>query len=107
MIEACLELLDTKLVVGIQDLGGAGLACATWETAARGSVGMDVDVDGSGAGGQEPWEVMTSESQERMLASSRPGRAGGGGMCARWEVRATVIGTVTAPTRRGWAVAHP
>ena len=100
LIEACLELLDTKLVVGIQDLGGAGLACATSETAARGGVGMDVDVSAvpRREEGMEPWEVMTSESQERMLAivtpESWPAVAD---ICAKWEVRATVIGTVTAP----------
>ena len=100
LIEACLELLDTKLVVGIQDLGGAGLACATSETAARGGVGMDVDVSAvpRREDGMEPWEVMTSESQERMLAivtpESWPAVAD---ICAKWEVRATVVGTVTAP----------
>ncbi len=104
LIEACLELLDTKLVVGIQDLGGAGLACATSETAARGGVGMDVDVSAvpRREEGMEPWEVMTSESQERMLAivtpESWPAVAD---ICAKWEVRATVIGTVTAPDPDG------
>ena len=74
LIEACLQLLDTRLVVGIQDLGGAGLACATSETAARGGVGMDVDVTAvpRREEGMEPWEVMTSESQERMLAIVTP-----------------------------------
>ena len=104
LIEACLELLDTKLVVGIQDLGGAGLACATSETAGRGGVGMDVDVSvvPRREDGMEPWEVMTSESQERMLAivtpESWPDVAA---ICAKWEVRATVIGTVTAPDHDG------
>ena len=104
LIEACLELLDTKLVVGIQDLGGAGLACATSETAGRGGVGMDVDVSAvpRREEGMEPWEVMTSESQERMLAivtpESWPAVAA---ICAKWEVRATVIGTVTAPDPDG------
>ena len=81
LIEACLELLDTKLVVGIQDLGGAGLACATSETAGRGGVGMDVDVSAvpRREEGMEPWEVMTSESQERMLAIVTPGVVAGGG----------------------------
>ena len=55
LIEACLELLDTKLVVGIQDLGGAGLACATSETAGRGGVGMDVDVVGGAAARGRAW----------------------------------------------------
>jgi phosphoribosylformylglycinamidine synthase II len=104
LIEACLELLDTKLVVGIQDLGGAGLACATSETAGRGGVGIDVDVSAvpRREDGMEPWEVMTSESQERMLAivtpESWPAVAA---ICAKWEVRATVIGTVTAPEPDG------
>ena len=104
LIEACLELLDTKLVVGIQDLGGAGLACATSETAGRGGVGMDVDVSAvpRREEGMEPWEVMTSESQERMLAivtpESWPAVAA---ICAKWEVRATVIGTVTDPEPDG------
>ncbi len=104
LIEACLELLDTKLVVGIQDLGGAGLACATSETAGRGGVGMDVDVTAvpRREEGMEPWEVMTSESQERMLAivtpESWPAVAA---ICEKWEVRATVIGKVTAPDAEG------
>jgi phosphoribosylformylglycinamidine synthase len=100
LIEACLELLDARLVVGIQDLGGAGLACATSETAARGGVGMDVDVSAVARRetGMEPWEVMTSESQERMLAIVTPeGWPEVAAVCARWEVRAAVIGRVTEP----------
>ena len=100
LIEACLALLDEKLVVGIQDLGGAGLVCATSETAARGRVGMDVDVDAvpTREAGMEPWEIMTSESQERMLAIVTPeGLAHVQELCARWEVRATVVGRVTEP----------
>jgi phosphoribosylformylglycinamidine synthase II len=104
LIEACLELLDTKLVVGIQDLGGAGLACATSETAGRGGVGMDVDVSvvPRREEGMEPWEVMTSESQERMLAIVTPASwPAVAAICAKWEVRATVIGTVTEPEPGG------
>jgi phosphoribosylformylglycinamidine synthase len=100
LIEACLELLDKKLVVGIQDLGGAGLACATSETAGRGGVGMDVDVSAvpRREEGMEPWEVMTSESQERMLAIVTPDSwEAVARICARWEVRAAVVGKVTAP----------
>ncbi|HVB71748.1 MAG TPA: phosphoribosylformylglycinamidine synthase subunit PurL [Acidimicrobiales bacterium] len=100
LIEACLEMLDRGLVVGIQDLGGAGLVCATSETAARGAVGMDVDV--SAVPLREPgmahYEVMTSESQERMLAIVTPdGWPAVAELCARWEVRATVVGRVVAP----------
>ncbi|MDA8266854.1 MAG: phosphoribosylformylglycinamidine synthase subunit PurL [Actinomycetota bacterium] len=100
LIEACLELLDRHLVVGIQDLGGAGLACATSETAARGGMGMDVDVSAvpRREEGMAPFEVMTSESQERMLAIVAPtDLAAVQAVCERWEVRASVVGTVTEP----------
>src|SRR3984885_4529727 len=100
LIEACLELLDKKLVVGIQDLGGAGLACATSETAGRGGVGMDVDVSAVPRREErmEPWEVMTSESQERMLAIVTPEAwPAVAEICAKWEVRAAIVGKVTAP----------
>jgi phosphoribosylformylglycinamidine synthase II len=98
LIEACLELLDAGLVVGIQDLGGAGLICATSETASRGGVGMDVNVAEvpRREPGMEAWEVMTSESQERMLAIVTPDDlAAVLGVCRRWEVRAAVVGRVT------------
>ncbi|MFM8861955.1 MAG: phosphoribosylformylglycinamidine synthase subunit PurL [Acidimicrobiia bacterium] len=98
LIEACLELLDARLVVGIQDLGGAGLACATSETASRGGMGMDVDIGAipRREPGMEPFEVMTSESQERMLAIVEPeGLDAVLAICRRWEVRAAVIGRVT------------
>ena len=100
LIEACLELLDSGLVVGIQDLGGAGLACATSETAARAGLGMDVDVSvvPRREPGMVPAEVMTSESQERMLAIVEPAHVDEVlSVCARWEVRATAIGRVTGP----------
>ncbi len=102
LIEACLDLLDAHLVVGIQDLGGAGLICATSETASRGGVGMDVNVSGvhRRAPGMEAWEVMTSESQERMLAIVTPEDLERVlGLCARWEVQASVVGRVTAGGR--------
>ena len=98
LIEACLQLLDEGLVVGIQDLGGAGLTCATSETASRGGVGMDVDVSAvpRREPGMEAHEVMTSESQERMLAIVEPGSLKRVvHICGRWEVRAAVVGRVT------------
>ncbi|HVX19001.1 MAG TPA: phosphoribosylformylglycinamidine synthase subunit PurL [Acidimicrobiales bacterium] len=98
LIEACLELLESKLVVGIQDLGGAGLTCAASETASRGGVGMDFDVSAvpRREPGMEPFEVMTSESQERMLAIVSPDDLDQVlALCAKWEVRATVVGRVT------------
>ncbi len=102
LIEACLELLDRDLAVGVQDLGGAGITCATSETAAKGGAGMDVLVDEVPLRqpGMEPFEVMTSESQERMLAIVTPDRLDEVlEIAARWEVRATVIGTVTGSGR--------
>ena len=98
LIEACLALIDRGLVVGIQDLGGAGLTCATSETASRGGMGMDVDVSAvpRREPAMEPFEVMTSESQERMLAIVRPDDLPETlDLCERWEVRATVVGRVT------------
>ena len=98
LIEACLALLDAGLVVGIQDLGGAGLTCATSETASRGAMGMDVDVTAIPLReqGMEPFETMTSESQERMLAIVEPaGLDQVLAICTKWDVRASVIGRVT------------
>lgn len=97
LIEACLELLDEGLVVGIQDLGGAGFCCATSETASRGGMGMDVDVTAVHLrqAGMEPFEIMTSESQERMLAIVTPANVDRVlELCAKWEVQASVVGKV-------------
>jgi phosphoribosylformylglycinamidine synthase len=102
LIEACLELLDRDLAVGVQDLGGAGITCATSETAAKGGAGMDVMVDEVPLRqpGMEPFEVMTSESQERMLAIVTPEQLDEVlAIAEKWEVRATVIGTVTGSGR--------
>jgi phosphoribosylformylglycinamidine synthase subunit PurL len=104
LIEACLELLDRGLVLGIQDLGGAGLVCATSETAARGGVGMDVDVTAVALreAGMAPYEIMTSESQERMLAIITPENWDDvAQLCAKWEVRANVVGRVVEPEMDG------
>jgi phosphoribosylformylglycinamidine synthase len=102
LIEACLELLDRGLVLGIQDLGGAGLVCATSETAARGGVGMDVDITAVALreADMAPFEIMTSESQERMLAIITPESwPAVSELCAKWEVRARVVGHVVEPDR--------
>lgn len=102
LIEACLELLDRDLAVGVQDLGGAGITCATAETAAKGGAGMDVDVDAihRREPHMAPFEVMTSESQERMLAIVEPTKLDDVlAIAAKWEVRASVIGTVTGSGR--------
>jgi phosphoribosylformylglycinamidine synthase len=98
LIECCLELLDARLAVGVQDLGAAGLSCAASETAAKGGCGMDVDV--AAVHRREPGmtavEVMTSESQERMLAIVEPANVEPVLALARkWEIRASVVGRVT------------
>ena len=98
LIEACLEILNESLAVGIQDLGGAGLTCAASETASRGGVGMDVDVKAvpRREPDMEPYEVMTSESQERMLVIIQPSDLDRiFEICNRWEVQATVVGRIT------------
>ncbi len=102
LIEACLTLLDDGLAVGVQDLGAAGITGATSETAGKGGSGMDVHISAvpRREPGMEPWEVMTSESQERMLAIVRPDDlAAVLEVCERWEVRAAVIGRVTGSGR--------
>jgi phosphoribosylformylglycinamidine synthase len=102
LIEACLELLDHKLAVGVQDLGAAGLSCAASETAAKGGTGMDVDLARvtKREPGMNAVEVMTSESQERMLAIVEPEQLDAVlDLARKWEIRATVVGRVT-DTRR-------
>ena len=102
LIECCLELYAAGLVTGIQDLGAAGVACATTELAAGGGSGMHVDLDvvplRDPALG--PAEILMSESQERMMAVVEPANVGRfAEVCARWGVLATVIGEVTGTGR--------
>jgi phosphoribosylformylglycinamidine synthase len=102
LIEACLEMLDARLVVGIQDLGAAGITGATSETASRGGVGMDVWLSEVHVRepAMEPFEIMTSESQERMLAIVAERDLDAVlEICERWEVDASIIGEVTGTGR--------
>jgi phosphoribosylformylglycinamidine synthase len=102
LIEACLELLDRDLAIGVQDLGAAGLSCAASETAAKAGAGMDIDVArvARREPGMNPVEVLTSESQERMLAIVTPEHLDAVlEVARRWEVRATVVGRVTDTAR--------
>jgi phosphoribosylformylglycinamidine synthase len=102
LIEACLELLDAGLAIGVQDLGAAGLSCAASETAAKTGAGMDVDVArvAKREPGMNAVEVLTSESQERMLAIVSPANLDAVlALARRWEIRATVVGRVTDTAR--------
>jgi len=96
--ECSLALFDEGLVVGVQDLGGAGLTCALTETAAKARTGMDIDLGAVPLreASMAPEEVLVSESQERMLAIVAPERIDAAlALAERWGVLATVIGTVT------------
>ncbi|TNC26109.1 phosphoribosylformylglycinamidine synthase subunit PurL [Amycolatopsis alkalitolerans] len=98
LIECCLELFSKKLVVGIQDLGGAGLSCATSELAAAGDGGMHIELDRVPlrASGMTAAEILSSESQERMCAVVEPSKVDEFmAICRKWDVIATEIGEVT------------
>jgi phosphoribosylformylglycinamidine synthase subunit PurL len=95
VIEACLELWEAGLVEGLQDLGGAGITCAVSETAARTGMGADLDLDQVllREPGLEPFEILTSESQERMLVVVRPGAVDEAlRVCSRWGLAARPVG---------------
>jgi phosphoribosylformylglycinamidine synthase II len=98
LMEACLELADLEDVVAMQDLGAAGLTCALAELTARGGVGAEVDLDlvPRREGGMTPYEVLLSESQERMLIVVRPERVEDvRAAFARYDLEAAAIGQIT------------
>ena len=98
LIECTLELFAAGLVAGIQDLGGAGLSCATSELASAGDGGMHVELDPVPLRDSTlaPEEILMSESQERMMAVVEPADVDAFlAICAKWDVDATVIGEVT------------
>ncbi len=98
LIECTLEIFAAGLVAGIQDLGGAGLSCATSELASAGDGGMHVELDRVPLRDSTlaPEEILMSESQERMMAVVEPGDvAGFMAICAKWDVEAVVVGEVT------------
>jgi phosphoribosylformylglycinamidine synthase II len=104
LIEACLELGERRLLRGLQDLGAAGISCAVAEVAARAGMGMEVDLDvvPLREPSMEAWEVLVSESQERMLALVDPARLPGVlEVCRRWGVLANVLGEMTPAEDRG------
>ncbi len=98
LLEACLEVLKTGALVGLQDMGAAGLSCATSEMSARGHMGMDVEVTKvpQRETGMSPYEIMLSESQERMLFVVHKGReADVERIFEKWDLHAVCIGHVT------------
>src|SRR3954466_3856014 len=98
LMECSLELLDRGLLVSLQDLGAAGLTSSASEMASKGGVGIDLDVARVPLreAGMEPFEIMVSESQERMLCVCEPARLDEGlAFCATWGVHGTAIGEVT------------
>jgi len=102
LMEACLEVMKTDALVGIQDMGAAGLTCATSEMSSRGEAGMDVEVSlvPQRETGMTPYEIMLSESQERMLLVAKAGREREvEEVFEKWDLHAVRIGHVTASDR--------
>ena len=102
LLEACLEAMKTGAIVGIQDMGAAGLTCSTCEMGARGGVGLDVELDfvPQRETGMSAYEIMLSESQERMLLVAIKGREHEVlSVFAKWGLDATIVGTVQPEPR--------
>jgi len=98
LLEACLEAMQTGAIVGIQDMGAAGLTCSTCEMGSRGGVGIEIDLQlvPQRATGMTPYEIMLSESQERMLLVAEKGREGEVlAVYKKWGLDAVIIGEVT------------
>ncbi len=98
LLEACLEAMKTGAIVGIQDMGAAGLTCSTCEMGSRGGVGIEIELDRvpQRAAGMTPYEIMLSESQERMLLVAEKGREGEVyQVFKKWGLEASEIGVVT------------
>jgi phosphoribosylformylglycinamidine synthase len=98
LIEACLELMATDSIVAIQDMGAAGLTSSSFEMASKGGLGIDMDLDAvpMREEGMTPYEIMLSESQERMLMVLKPGReATARAVFDKWELDFAVIGRLT------------
>ena len=98
LLEATLELADTGAVAGMQDMGAAGITCSTSEMSAGGGVGMDIHLDRvpTRQDGMTPWEILLSESQERMLVVVKKGReAEVEAIFAKWDIHCAEIGVVT------------
>ena len=98
LLEACLEVIETGAVVGMQDMGAAGIICSTAEMSAKGEVGMRIDLDKVPTRQQnmKAWELLLSESQERMLLVVEKGREDEvKRIFEKWDLPSAVIGEVT------------
>ncbi len=99
LLEATQEMLKADLLVGMQDMGAAGITCSTSEMSARGQHGMEIDLEKVPLRepGMTPYEIMLSESQERMLIVAKPGKEKEiETICNKWDVHAATIGRVTS-----------
>ena len=99
LLEACLEVMQTDALVGIQDMGAAGLTCSTTEMGSRGGAGVEIDVSlvPQRETGMTPYDIMLSESQERMLLVAKRGReAEVERIFEKWDLHAVRIGEVTS-----------
>ena len=102
LIEACLEVAKVGLIEGLQDLGAAGLTSAAVESASNGGVGIEINIDNIPRrdSGMEPYEVMLSETQERMLLSIKPENLDKvNEIFNRWDIESSVIGTTIKETQ--------
>jgi phosphoribosylformylglycinamidine synthase len=102
LLEACLEAMQTGAIVGIQDMGAAGLTCSTCEMGARGGVGLDVELDNvpQRETGMNSYEIMLSESQERMLLVAEAGREKEVlDVFVKWGLDGVIVGTVKPEPR--------
>ncbi len=105
LLEACLEVIETGVVIGMQDMGAAGIICSTSEMSAKGGVGMHIDLDkiptrhsnpARGGAGMKPWELLLSESQERMLLVVEKGKEKPVlKIFEKWDLPCNEIGSVT------------
>ncbi len=98
LIEACLELMQTDAIEGIQDMGAAGLTCSSFEMASKGGTGVELDLDQVPCreDGMTPYEIMLSESQERMLMVLKPGREElAREIFRKWDLDFAVVGHLT------------
>jgi phosphoribosylformylglycinamidine synthase II len=98
LLEACLELMQSDAVIAVQDMGAAGLTCSSLEMAAKGNAGLELDLDKvpMREEGMTPYEIMLSESQERMLMLIKPGKEDvAKAIFDKWDIDSAIVGFIT------------